>query len=102
MDTGLLDVGSYFGINHQDGGKMQFRKRAICTVLPFEEYHEIVNLSKDTVADGAFTNQFLGENYIAGLRFLLSKYGRSKGMASFYKNATFGMPLYPSTNIYGR
>tara|TARA_R110002003_G_scaffold59_35_gene5447 strand:- start:2053 stop:2742 length:690 start_codon:yes stop_codon:yes gene_type:complete len=48
VDSGLLDVGTNFGLNLAAKDRVQYRKRSTCTVLPAAGYYDIFDLRNDS------------------------------------------------------
>ncbi|KAH7076744.1 hypothetical protein BKA63DRAFT_288712 [Paraphoma chrysanthemicola] len=55
VDSGLIDVGKYFGLNFAAKDRVQYRKRSTCTVLP-TDYYAIYDVKNKTLL------QLLGSN----------------------------------------
>jgi hypothetical protein len=43
VDSGFLDLNTYFGLNLSPRDRVKFRKKSSCTVLPVEGYHRNVS-----------------------------------------------------------
>lgn len=99
MDTGILDLASDFGLNLMQGEGMKIRKQTACTVLPFEQYCKIVNASKDDIPTQILDAQYMGQNFISGLKSILAFLGPKSSAPQSYGNATIGAPLIPTSDI---
>lgn len=44
VDSGLLDVGKTFGLNLKEQDRVQYRKKATCTVLPIKGAYKVFPL----------------------------------------------------------
>jgi len=79
MDSGLLDVNDAFGLNLPSNGKVQFRKKTTCAVLPLENRTTVI----PATAYKGYSRPPLPEE-----QFLIFHFGELGGNDT-WRNATF-------------
>lgn len=66
LDSGLLDMNHYFGLNLHKEDRLQFRKRTTCSILPIDGYYDVLPA---TDFDGLLGRGALPEEEIIALKY---------------------------------